>query len=407
VTHATSRQELVHWVAAHGRLPSISKVPGRAEETLLAHRLYKLKKTHRDGNAKLHHLELLLSIPGCLDDRGRADAETRAAELRRQHEAKLLEQQSKVPFDEARWKTSFAELKGWVSAAGGLPRRRTEDPLEYKVANWLNIQRTHARNSTLSPGREAKLRTVPGALAPQPNRPARERMAAVQSFVANHGRMPSPVAQDRAEASLGRFVAAARSRIRGGYFSAELTSALTVEAVKIPGFLPPDGGRFNRTAAESLQALRDYVARHGHLPSGNDDKSLFGWYQKTASGRVGGTESAAFQAAILEIRASYPIYASWLTVTRFEEYVAAHGHLPPESKTQRPQLSKATLRRLLKAPSAPEPFKDRIRSILASTSYQDGTSACRLGDACKPGRGAPPKAARKRTTTTSARKEKR
>lgn len=404
MTHATRRQELVHWVTANGRLPSISKLPSRAEETLLGHKLYKLKKTYRDGTAKLHHLELLLSLPGSLDDRERADAETRAAELRRQHEATLLEQRSKVPFDDARWESSFTELKNWTALTGGPPRRRTDDPQEYKVANWLNIQRTHARNNTLSPGREAKLRTVPGALDVEVNRPALERLADVQAFLTRHGRLPSSVANDQAEASLGRFVASTRSRIHSGYFSTELSSALAVEAAKIPGFLPPDGGRFNRTAEDSLQALREYVARCGHMPSSHTDKALSGWYQKCSAGRVGGAESATFQAAVREIRAGYPLYGSWLTVTRFEEYVAAHGHLPPESK-ERPRLCKETLRRLLGAPNTPEPFKERIRSILASAPYQHRASACRLGKACRPGNGPRLKAGRNRTTPTSKRKE--
>jgi hypothetical protein len=325
--------------------------------------------------------------------------------VRYQHEAKLLEHRSKGPFDDARWESSFTELQNWTALTGRPPRRRTDDPKEYKVANWLNIQRTHARNNALSPGREAKLRTVPGALAVETNRPALERLADIQAFLSGHGRLPSLKARGQTEASLGRFVASTRFRLRNGYFSTELSSALTVEAAKIPGFLPPDGERFNRAAADSLQALRDYVTRCGHMPSSNTDRTLFEWYQKTASGRVGGAESAAFQAAVLEIRASYPIYGSWRTVTRFEEYLAAHGHLPPESKAQRPQLSKMALRRLLEAPSTPEPFKARIRSILGSPPYQRGTSACRLGEACKSGRDAPLSAARNRRTSPSTSKE--
>jgi hypothetical protein len=75
MSHASCRQELVEWVAANGRLPSITKIDSRAEENLLGHKLYRLRKTYRGGKAKLHHLELLLSLRGCLDGDDLAIAE--------------------------------------------------------------------------------------------------------------------------------------------------------------------------------------------------------------------------------------------------------------------------------------------------------------------------------------------
>jgi len=380
MSHAACRQELIEWVTANGRLPNITKIDSRALENLLGHKLYRLRKTYRDGAAKLHHLELLLSIPACIEGQDRAAAETRAADLRAQEEAKLREiiaQQSKVPFETARWDASFTQLQDWVSVTGSPPRRRMGDAKEYKIANWLNIQRSHARDNTLSPEREAKLRTVPGALGTRLNRPARERMADVRDFLSRHGRMPSPMARDRAEASLGNFVDATRERLRNGYLSA----ALAEEAAKSPGFLPSRGARFNRTAGQSLQALQDYVARHGHLPWGRDNRPLLVWCRKAGSGRVGGAESGMFQGAVQEIRAGSPDHNSWLMLTRFEEYVATHGHLPP-ARTMGQRFSLMTLQALLNAPSTPEPFKDRIRSILASTTYQHRASVCRFGNAC-------------------------
>lgn len=243
----TSRHELVAWVVSNGRLPSTTKNPARAEEARLSHKLFRLRKSHRNGVAKLHQLELLLSIPGCLDGQERSDAVDRAAELRAHRDtveaAKALTLQARVSAETTRWEASFGELQQWVASSGAVPRRRTGDAQEYKVANWLNIQRTHARNGTLAEGREAKLRTIHGALETKQARPSHERIADIAAFQAKHERLPSSTAHGQDEVRLARFLHQIRSRIHSGYFSAGLTAALTTEAQRIPGFFTGRGSR--------------------------------------------------------------------------------------------------------------------------------------------------------------------
>lgn len=363
--------ELPDWVEANGRLPRATKIPARADEGPLGHRLFRLRRRYRNGTATLHDVELLLAIPGCLEGPERAEAEARAAVLRARTAA-VLESAPPVPVDIARWEASFDELRSWVSAHG-VPRRRTEDVQEYKVANWLNIQRTHARNNTLSGDREDRLRTIPGALETKETRTTAERIADLASFQAKHGRMPSQLVPE--EASLNTFLNMLRHRIRSGNLSPNLAAA----AGNVPGVITAG----NKAAKDTLQEYTDFVTRHGHVPRAEKDKSLYVWSLKAAAGGAGGAGAPAIQAAVQEIRATFPTHSVWGAVTRFETYIAAHGHLPPDSRSARPQLPKASLHRALGSGATPEPVKDRIRTILAAPAYRQRTAACRLGDRCR------------------------
>jgi hypothetical protein len=371
--HEQRRRQLAAWVAANGRLPRVTKDPARSEENLLAHQLRRLMKKYRDGAAKLHHIEALLSIPGCLEGQDRSDAEARAKDLRSDVRA-ALEAAPPVPVDTARWETSFAELQSWVSAHGSVPRRRTDNAHEYKVANWMNIQRTHARNEELSADRETRLRAIPGALETKETRTTAERIADLAAFEAEHGRLPLQAAPDPAEASLGNFLHIIRRKLRSGALSAELAAA----AGNIPGVI--EGG--NKSAADALQEYTDFVTRHGHVPQAEKDKALYAWSLKAAAGRAGGAGAPAIQAEVLRIRATYPTYSAWSALTRFETYVAAHGHLPPESSTCSPRFAKASLHRALGSEATPDPVKDSIRTVLAAPAYR-AAGPCRLGEGCR------------------------
>jgi hypothetical protein len=194
------RRELSEWAITNGRLPRVTSDPARGEENLLGHQLYRLQKKYSDGTARLRHIEALLAIPGCLEGQDRAAATARADELH-DEAAAVLESAPPVPVDTARWEASLTELQAWVVAHGAIPRRRTPDALEYKVANWLNIQRTHNRNNTLSPDREARIRTIPGALEPKTGRPTAERIADLAAFRAEHGRLLTAIPDPARRAS--------------------------------------------------------------------------------------------------------------------------------------------------------------------------------------------------------------
>lgn len=367
-------QQMVEWVTANGRLPRMTNDPARADENMLGHRLRRLMKTFRDGTARLHHLEALLSIPGCLEGQERTDAEARISDLRNDVTA-VLDSAPPVPVGTARWEASFADLQAWVASHGAVPRRRTSDGQESKLANWLNVQRTHSRNNTLSPDREASLRTISGALETKQSLLPSNRIADLAAFRNEHGRLPSELSPDPVEMSLGRFLSNLRSKMRRGTLSADLTA----EAESVLGVIT--GG--NRTAEAMLEEYTDYVTRHGYRPDNERDKTLYNWSFKAAAGRVGGAEAPAIQGAVQKIRAAYPPYGLWHAITRFEEYTEAHGHLPPAALILVKRFREATLASALLQEATPEAVKDRIRAILEFPAYKGRPTQCRLGDECR------------------------
>ena len=64
----------------------------------------------------------------------------------------------------SKWQAVFADFTAWIDAYGSLPKRRTEDKEEYRLANWLNVQRANQRAGKLRPDLAVKLSAVPGAL---------------------------------------------------------------------------------------------------------------------------------------------------------------------------------------------------------------------------------------------------
>lgn len=140
----------------------------------------------------------------------------------------------------ANWDRSFGELQSWVSRTGALPGRRSKDVDEYRLANWLNRQRTDARKNTIDPERERRLRTVAGALEPRARRLSDLDLAErVRSFHATYGRLP-------------------RNRMKGESTAAWYLSQIRVKAAN--GDLSPDAGVAVRVC-ESTSALPGSLSR--------------------------------------------------------------------------------------------------------------------------------------------------
>jgi hypothetical protein len=51
----------------------------------------------------------------------------------------------------AEWQSTFGAVAAWVDAHGNPPRRRSTDPEELRLANWLNRNRQNERAGVLSP----------------------------------------------------------------------------------------------------------------------------------------------------------------------------------------------------------------------------------------------------------------
>lgn len=69
---------------------------------------------------------------------------------------------------DARWREVFADFTAWVDRAGRLPNRRSTDTEEYRMANWLNVQRANQRAGRLRAPHAEQLSVVPGALRDTP-----------------------------------------------------------------------------------------------------------------------------------------------------------------------------------------------------------------------------------------------
>lgn len=176
------------------------------------------------------------------------------------------------------WNRSFAELQAWVTKAGVIPSRRSSEADEYRLANWLNRQRTDARNEAIDPERERKLRTIPRALEPQQRRLSDVDLAKrLKTFHAEHGRLPRQRAGG-GESTMASYLSRLRSQAKAGTLSPDAASAFSA----IPG---AQGDRRPYGIDDRLEMLSEYLAEHGHLPPWNDN-GLYGWLWRALRGEA-------------------------------------------------------------------------------------------------------------------------
>lgn len=121
--------------ATHGRMP------GRGDGITLSHWVADQRSAYRRGSLPADRADKLRTIPGALPE-----APLTAAEVA-----------------EEVWNGFFADLQEWTKKNGRTPRRRSTDPDEYRLANWLNRQLVNHRAGKLSAAWTRKLRRA-GAL---------------------------------------------------------------------------------------------------------------------------------------------------------------------------------------------------------------------------------------------------
>lgn len=195
-----------------------------------------------------------------------------------------------------KWSAVLGDFTAWVDAHGSLPNRRSADPEEYRLANWLNVQRVNQRAGTLRPDLAERLGAVQGALTPRIRiRPTREdRIAQVMEFHAAAGRPPREGARDDAEHRLGKWLANRHRDIRNG----KAAVADFGELANLPGVLtPPPPGTIPRPRTESAALVADFHAVHGHFPrrrsEDGEERRLAVWLGKTRMAIRAGRISAS------------------------------------------------------------------------------------------------------------------
>lgn len=127
--------ELVEFRAEHGRLP------GRSDKDPVSHWLADQRSAYRRGTL----------------------TPERAAQLRAVDGALPAEQLTGAQILDQAWHGFFTDLKTWARKNGRMPRRRSTDAEEYRLANWLNRQAVSYRAGKLSTGYAKKLKGL-GAL---------------------------------------------------------------------------------------------------------------------------------------------------------------------------------------------------------------------------------------------------
>lgn len=181
-------------------------------------------------------------------------------------------------FLDTKWRRIFAEFTAWVNNHGHLPSRRSSDEDEYRLANWLNVQRANDRKGKLDGDYRDLLDTIRGALrAYDPEAPS-ERAAELAVFWKDTRRLPSTASTDRAEKRLAHYM---NTTLRANSRSGILDPRIARQVAHIPGALKAVTVKLS--PAERLEQLKAYVAEHG---AGPDDAStapdgLLAWVNRS------------------------------------------------------------------------------------------------------------------------------
>lgn len=369
---SAAQQEVLAWIAARRRLPS--SVGRDLQERNYYRLLGQIRRSVMGGTATLRSTEFALLIPGLLtsDEQDRACAH---AQRKRSEAAERASRKTTVGSLEDRWDKGFEELTAWVETHGSLPRRRTFDADEYRVANWLNVQRMQLRDSNLRPVWKERLSAVPGALEPREQiRDEAELARTVAEFYAQHGRLPKADVP-APEGTVGVRLQKLRSRIINRSIGRD---ALTILS-DIPGATE---FRDRKPPLQRLADLEDFVRTTGTFPALNSG-GLSNWAYRALRGEGSKRrpEALELRRAVQELRETVPYKVtrkkSGLAgyVTELEGYVSQHGHLPSSTRAADPRFRPERLQATLASPTTDDFLTARITSLLAAKPYKTGRKA--------------------------------
>ncbi|MBC9927253.1 helicase associated domain-containing protein [Leucobacter sp. cx-169] len=234
------------------------------------------------------------------------------------------------------WWSNCAALERFVAEHGRLPSTVSADPEEKRLGFWVQTQRNSiaGRGTPLIADQVARLVLVPGFVVDRAPTWG-DRFAALERFVAVHGRTPSKVSADPEEKRLGVWANKQRSSIAGR--GTPLTAEQVARLVLIPGFVTDRAP----TWGESCAAVELFVAEHGRVPStvstDPEVRRLGGWVQ-TQKSRIAGRGAALSpdQVARLELIPGFATDRAliWLeSIAAVETFVTAQGRLPQQKAT--------------------------------------------------------------------------
>ena len=275
-----------------------------------------------------------------------------------------------------KWDASFAGLQNWVARTGRLPSRRASDDDEYRLANWLNRQRTDARKDKLASSRESLLRGIPGALEPRTRNLSNLEMASrLAAFHAQNGRLPRHKVKE--ENTTADYLTRLRATHRDGNMSADALAVF--EAV--PDAVQDVPARQVLSVDERLGQLRQYLSTHGHLPSSKSG-GVHRWLWRALQGEasVDPAEAKRARDEAGKLISGYrprevvgpigrPREMTGLYITAVEDYVGEHGHLPSSSVASALRFQRSRLEHLLTSTATSEVDAARIRALLAAPSW--------------------------------------
>lgn len=377
---ASSQLEVMNWILQHRRLPSNGT--SDPAERKLGMRLGTALRTSLAGTCKASTARFVLAVPnlaaGADRDRIRHLAETletRRAERIEAKEAAI----SRLGSLEDRWDKGFADLSAWVAAHGTLPRRRTFDAEEYRLSNWLNVQRVQLRADNLAEEYVSRLRTIPGALEPQPQLKGGDLVLArsVADFHAAEGRLPRSYVP-APEGTVGLRLQTLRGKVKDGTID---PAALEVLSAFPEAFR---GRSLRKSPRQRLADLEAYVQETGEFPVKGVD-GLSNWAYRALRGEgsrsIDRTERKEIQARVRELRAT----ARYVHVRKpdkllayvdaLEGYIRRNGHLPSAYQDADLRMNRSRLKAALNSPSTDDITRSRITAILNSTPYAERAAA--------------------------------
>jgi superfamily II DNA or RNA helicase len=160
---------------------------------------------------------------------------------------------------EAAWEDAFSRLERFAARTGHAAPTVDFDDEQFKLGQWLNVQRVLRQAGLLDPARSRRLAQLPGwRWAPHAER-WEQGYAALRRYVAREGHARVTERQVEDEFPLGRWVALQRTRYRSR------TRQLVPERARLLEALP--SWTWNPSDAiweQSFEVLLHFVQREGH-----------------------------------------------------------------------------------------------------------------------------------------------
>jgi hypothetical protein len=365
------QEELKDWVALHRRRPYARSAD--PVEAALGVLVYSLRSYALRGRLKLGTIELLLSVPDGLSEDETGLALSLVSAKLAAKRSKVAELAANVDPLEAKWNRGFDDLGKWFQEHGSLPNRRSKEVVQYRLANWLNVQRMQVRKGNLLSEHESRLRSIPGALEPRP-RSSDDLVLArgVAAFHAGQGRLPRYQGASNAERLTAKHLTRLRTKVLDGTIGQEVREVLTA----VPGAI--EGITVRKTPPERLAELRAYIRSNGTfpLPKSSGQRGLAEWAYRALNGKGSPSpaEAERIRKAVQKLRGSsyVPRQSTPAYLDDLEAYVATHDHLPSSHQAARPYMQRARLQASLDAPGTDAFTRKRIELILTAKPWPSG-----------------------------------